>query len=656
LVPSQPPSISVPAEVSPEPERTPTLGVLLVHGIGEQRQGETLIRYGDALACWLTRWLSKGAEIDPGNAAAVSVRKADLEPGDSASAQVTLTIRDPVGREWLLAESWWADTFRAPKARPLLIWLLTILPYMLLEQFFAPLRRAKYLRDHPGDQEISGRLVTFGRYAAFVLLLLAALPLAGIGIVAVALLLVPMLIPIDRVRDLAKAAALKLANTVGDSFVLTSSPLQFDAMTCRVARDLENLAAQVDDVVVVAHSQGTAVAYEAIMNYERPERLRLFVTVGQALEKLAGVRALRREPRRFRYVYAWLGVVCFYLFVAFTTRGITLVTTSGRAHSAELLVDYALASIGFLGFAFMLTHLIRLIGEARAWEPGPIELPSSDPQLDPRPPVQWINYYASADPVSNGPLFENERPGWMTEVEVWNHASVLSDHTTYVGCQDGFLGLLAVDLLEQQAGSEITDGWSDELERALRRRWRRVTWLAASRSLAAVGALAGAISIWSRGHLKDVGEVVSFVRNGVHYVSLPLRNTLGLSRDVIGDTTLTAIILVSLVVLAGYLMLVSLWKQWEAVDVRGFFSRSERPPPPLGGVPFAIFATALALVTTLAAFVIAFGTYPTSLHDLTSRWLWSLLSIPVAGGIVAWALWRKGRDPVPEAPAAVPST
>ena len=32
----------------------PKLGVLLVHGIGEQRRGETLTRWGDALVLWLT--------------------------------------------------------------------------------------------------------------------------------------------------------------------------------------------------------------------------------------------------------------------------------------------------------------------------------------------------------------------------------------------------------------------------------------------------------------------------------------------------------------------------------------------------------------------------------------------------------------------------
>jgi hypothetical protein len=660
LVPSRPLESHSSAEAAEEPKstRTRTLGVLFVHGIGEQRQGDTLVRYGDSLACWLTRWLSKGTEVDPGSAAAVSVLEADLEPGGSSSAQATITIGDPVDRRWLLAESWWAETFRAPKTRPLLMWLLTILPYMLLEQFFAPLSRAAYLRTHPNAKRHgrSGRLWTVARYVTSALLLFAALPLAGVGIVLVALLLVPMLVPIERVRNLAKTAALKLANTLGDSFVLTSSPLQFDAMTARVARDLEALAGQVDEVAVVAHSQGTAVAYEAIKNYERPDQLRLFVTVGQALEKLAGVRELRKEPRRFRYVCAWLGVVCFYLLVAFTTRGIVLLATSGSAHNDELLADYALASVGLLGFAFMLSHLIGILKAARNWSPEAIELPLSDPVVDARPPLEWINYYASADPVSNGPLFEQERPLWMTEVEVWNHASILSDHTSYAACPDGFLGLLAIDLLRQQeVDPELTADWSTRVRDALRRRWWRVWWLSASRVLAAVGAVAGAISIWSRGHLEDVGGVLSFVKGGVHYVSLPVRNALGLSRDVIGDTTLTGIILVALVVAAGYLLLVALWKQWEAVDLRGFFSRGDRPPAPLGGVPFGLFVTSLALVTTLAVFVIVLGTYPTTGHDLVSVWLWALLSVPVAGAVVAWVLRRATRERVPEAPAAVPT-
>lgn len=39
---------------------TRRVGVLVVHGIGEQKRGETLVRLADSLARFLERWLEIG--------------------------------------------------------------------------------------------------------------------------------------------------------------------------------------------------------------------------------------------------------------------------------------------------------------------------------------------------------------------------------------------------------------------------------------------------------------------------------------------------------------------------------------------------------------------------------------------------------------------
>ena len=51
------------------------LGVLLVHGIGQQVQGETLVKFSEPLQCWLQRWISRtSSPTSDDNARFVSAR------------------------------------------------------------------------------------------------------------------------------------------------------------------------------------------------------------------------------------------------------------------------------------------------------------------------------------------------------------------------------------------------------------------------------------------------------------------------------------------------------------------------------------------------------------------------------------------------------
>jgi hypothetical protein len=617
------PALPIPERKSDEP--TSRVAILFVHGIGEQLQGQTLVRFADPLARWFSRWLSEGQYVEPGAWAEgpVSVSLTELTPGDDGQAQARMRIDDPP-QEWLLVESWWAETFRAPKASVVLLWLLAILPLMLLEQFFAPLQRSWNMRKERRSR-FRSRFVPFAfRLVAFVLLFVASLPLAGIALLVVLLLLVPLLIPIERVRDMAKNLALKLANTLGDSFMLSSSPVQFDSMVRRVARDLASLGAgKVERLVVVAHSQGAALAYEAMRRYGVPANLVRFVTVGQALTKLQRVRELRRTPRHFRYVVAWAGVVSFYVFVVFGVRlGILAATSSGARHPSWLIADDVLTCVGFAGAAIVLFEVRSIVGDASEWRPKALERPNAGA-------VKWLNFYASADPVPNGPFFgKSERELWMTETEVWNHASVITDHTSYVNAQDDFVAELAVALLEVSGSAAATEELRAGIQATLWRRWWRVWWLSWMRVLAIVGAIAGVVSIKLQGHLHNVANLLSFVRGGVHYASLPLRSAFGLSDKVVSDATLAGVVLIAVVVAAGYVLLVGIWHLWDAHEVTCFFSRKRTQP--LGGFPLGALFTTLCFVSTAAGFVVYFGDYPETWHSLVHPWLWSLVSLPAA--------------------------
>jgi hypothetical protein len=81
------PTNTAPAQIMPRPYN---LGVLFVHGIGQQRRGETLIRFGEPLARAVQDRFSSGAAPDillPGRPGAVELR---LVPGQASGSP-----RDP---------------------------------------------------------------------------------------------------------------------------------------------------------------------------------------------------------------------------------------------------------------------------------------------------------------------------------------------------------------------------------------------------------------------------------------------------------------------------------------------------------------------------------------------------------------------------------
>lgn len=615
----------------------PQLGVLFVHGIGEQLQGETLVRFADPLARWFTRWLTKDKEVEPAQArtSPAALWRTELVPSgpDPAHALMDLNYPGAPRGHWLLAESWWADTFRPPKTRTLLIWMLTILPYMLLEQFSVPVRRSRILQRQPS----SGRVRGWARTIGFGVLLVLSLPLAALGLLAILALLVPVVIPVKPLQELAKRAAVKLASTLGDAYILTSSSVQFDAMVERVQTDLHWLSGRAQRMVIVAHSQGAAVTYEALSRYCVPENLQALVTLGQGYGKLRRVRTLRVRHRNVGYVLAWANVVAFFAFVICTTRAVTTAAASGD-HTRSLAVYSSFAFAGFVAlvvaFAFF-WHAIK---------PRLFETPDPLPRPDGKP-LGWTNMYASADPVSNGPLCEEDKcPTWIEEIEVWNRASIVRDHTFYTEVPDDFMGCLTERLLRAWQPHLDDEDLRERLHRARWHSWWRVWWLAFLRLASLVAATADATMIFRNHRLDDIGGRVTWFEHLVGHVATPFRSTLGLGTNLIGDPALTGLVIVAAGVVGAYLVLAGVWSMWSTATAHHFFVRSPDGAPPLGGWSFVLFLGALGQLGIVAGLVGYKGDYPTDWHDLAVSWLYFLIPYPVFVGVM-WALSGWAREP-----------
>lgn len=107
-------------------DRRPELGVLFVHGMGEQQRGDSLTEAGDALISWLERWCERaphGSTLTEGDIAVLesSLRTADNDALAAPHLTLRLTLPslagDPLAERqetfhWVLAESWWSETFR----------------------------------------------------------------------------------------------------------------------------------------------------------------------------------------------------------------------------------------------------------------------------------------------------------------------------------------------------------------------------------------------------------------------------------------------------------------------------------------------------------------------------------------------------------------
>lgn len=213
------------------------LGVLLIHGIGTQREGDTLIQFGEAIYKWLSDWLA-----GIGASWATTLRDATLKsPGRGAPASMILDFkhRDELVQCWLLAEGWWADTLQPPTFTEFAKWALSIIPSAVLLHFGQLARRSNATISYGlhiiGSKESWYYLWKGLREIASIVVMLPLGCLLRSGRSGRAhRFLVPALLPFDSVRSFLRTVQKTLSSTLGDSFVFISSPVQQAAAVAKV--------------------------------------------------------------------------------------------------------------------------------------------------------------------------------------------------------------------------------------------------------------------------------------------------------------------------------------------------------------------------------------------------------------------------------------
>jgi hypothetical protein len=337
--------------------------------------------------------------------------------------------------------------------------------------------------------------------------------------------------------------------------------------------------------------------------------------------------------RTARFALGWVGLIGVYAVVYSAPQALFLVhDSSQRATMLPILL------IGvFLG------GLVTFMCD-RYWYAEVSKPPAAILRPD-YSPLDWVDFYASADPVPNGPLFTTTGKGWPKDREVWNRASFLKDHTTYAQSEDDFLGCLAKNLAARIPGTHLASVVNADFTRARWRAWWRVWWLAFAR---VVTAIAGAVTVWRIwAHLTTIGTRVDHWARW-HWVRSLGKAILGAVRGLVvvgnpSNRALAGFLVVVIVLVAGYALVAGTWLFWEKQDIKRFYRRPKVDTDPLGGRELVWFLLSLLLLVAVALSVAITG-------DYAAAWNWCLdhlliaisiaLGVVLAGPLLSWLLRR----------------
>jgi hypothetical protein len=311
------------------------LGVLFVHGIGDQQQSSTLARFGGSLQRWLRRWYgvdgrapAQGAEqVAPEAMVEVTGVRRRTPDGDTPAHAGVLVRRpgDPgkgeppeVRQRWLLAEGWWAAEVSPPTFKAFTRWVLPLLPWVAAEYAIAAARPPGPQLDEL-DRTAGGRSWVEGepeptvrrrprswferrleRLSLAGLLWLLSPVLALLAMVGCLVLALVQRVPVIGKR--VNAITADLVKGVGDAYLFAFDGLARAAMVQRIRRNLDwlnNGERRCRRVAIVAHSQGAALCHDLLRSGAlRPDDpVDLFVTVGSGVRRLNVFRELHDDAR-----------------------------------------------------------------------------------------------------------------------------------------------------------------------------------------------------------------------------------------------------------------------------------------------------------------------------------------------------------------------
>ena len=660
------------------------LGVLLVHGIGTQPPRDTLVRWGDVLIKLIGR-----ATRPPGAVVVTAHRASAGDRSGDRPAEVAVDIRYAGKTErWLLAEGWWAESFPAPTYAELVSWSVRAIPWAIA--LYIAQRYWQAEPNAPGRAKLTAALQFFVAMAfAPVLitlmglaLLLGLLPIPQlrslilsaqttlVGTIGDSLAFVEsplraalirgrILDGLDRLKERCESTVI-VAHSQGAAAVLDALGGIMPAADHdeKPATPEPEPAGAVPDVLVTFGSGVNQLVNLKVLSGGPPGSMKDDVNpaAGAVLAILVLIGLLA-----FLYAGLQFGLTTIAgLAQAFVLYVVSTVVFAVLALGANWLIDKFAAgredithiklwSFGVLVVAvvaaaivyadlrdmplmpviFFVLALISLAGSLTIILSSATKEKVTKPIRKPPGVNRWVDLYASADPVSNGPTPNAE------SVEIWNRGSFLSDHTSYWDNLDGFV-LRIARLCAETAKSP----WQDKLPEMkytewidLRTKWR-VDVLRWAVRLNLLLWLIGFVLLWQR-HLSQV--------------PLPFDLPAWAPREasMIAGRVAVLAALVALAAGGTYVVLGRLWSGLARAEQELLLAHS--PPTTTPVARLAYMGMVISLLVILA-FALARGYASRASDILVQPGEWFTLPMLMIGGGVGLAMLTLWLKPAPEPP------
>jgi len=420
--------------------------VVFVHGIGQQSPGSTLARFGQPLADYCMANHGPGSSLE------------------RRSHEWALTLED--GRErsrWLITEVHWDDVVAPPTYRRLLRWMVVAVPWILHSDalLWSQRRPRKRLRRWwwMWALWVYVYLWTFAR---------SMLLLVGGLVVQLVLALVGIVGLLPALRRPARWLQSLLIGSVGDSYAYIFDDATWRRIEQRLEDTLRLVSAHADKVVVVTHSQGTAVMHRAVWAGRTPQAVTTWVSVGSGLQKLLALHLTRSRTLVTWAIFRLVAVGLVLVSIPFW--GMEHDATTGDDAPADLTAASVLLAL--LALLAPLVSVRRL----RSRVHDAIRFPLS------RHGFHLLDMYSFHDPVPGGPIAgttgdDDERP--VASVEVHNEGSFLRDHSAYLDNVEDVVSRIH-DLMVPTTSSTSELASEHRERRARRVRLRRPLWALAA--------------------------------------------------------------------------------------------------------------------------------------------------------------------------------
>ncbi|QXT29940.1 hypothetical protein LPB409_03540 [Rothia dentocariosa] len=251
-------------------------GILVIHGVGNQKEGETLQKFGGSLRDRALRY--SGSELLYGT-------DEEIRSGDKKEIKVSLGSESKYDNLYI-REVHWAKNY-GKKLKNKTLWVLFRMHLIALLLFF-DIRDEKFIKNPLNNKYILGVVYRF--YARFLTLvalvvftfsisrwLFTISILLGIGLV------VGLILFIEKSKwNLSNDVRVAISDVQGAAFLESNEK---EGILKEIDKGVKKFPRSVRDITIVAHSQGGYLTHQYLVskNYNLPKKIKHFVGVGSGL-------------------------------------------------------------------------------------------------------------------------------------------------------------------------------------------------------------------------------------------------------------------------------------------------------------------------------------------------------------------------------------